>query len=108
MKQDREHGGKWATVVHFSLFALRGSGDGQPGQLQVLSMEDLAPGLKPLLMWMANAIELLHFIQHHVPQLLLFRRDQQDPGGPRRYAAATPTAGCFNLCVCVCVCSQVC
>lgn len=93
-------------VFHFPLFPLRGSGDGQPGLLQVLSMEELAPGLKPLLLWMANSIELLHFIQHHIPQLLLFRRDQQDKGGPRRHAAPTPAAGCFTMCVCVC--SQVC
>ncbi|CAG02211.1 unnamed protein product, partial [Tetraodon nigroviridis] len=54
-----------------------GSGGGQPGLVPVLSVEQLAPALKPLLMWMANAIELLHFVQRHVPQLL---QEQQDPG----------------------------
>uniref|UniRef100_H3D111 Ras association and DIL domains 2a n=1 Tax=Tetraodon nigroviridis TaxID=99883 RepID=H3D111_TETNG len=55
-----------------------GSGGGQPGLVPVLSVEQLAPALKPLLMWMANAIELLHFVQRHVPQLL---QEQQDPAG---------------------------
>uniref|UniRef100_A0A3Q2PLL3 Ras association and DIL domains 2a n=1 Tax=Fundulus heteroclitus TaxID=8078 RepID=A0A3Q2PLL3_FUNHE len=51
------------------------SGDGQPDQLQLLSMEQLIPGLQPLVLWMANSIELLHFIQHEVPQLLPWRQD---------------------------------
>ncbi|XP_010748476.3 ras-associating and dilute domain-containing protein-like isoform X2 [Larimichthys crocea] len=54
------------------------SGDGQPDHLQLLSMEELIPGLQPLVLWMANSIELLHFIQHEVPQLLL--RPQEDKG----------------------------
>lgn len=45
-------------------------------------MDQLLPGLKPLLLWMANAIELLHFIQHHVPQLLPFRGPPGGRGGP--------------------------
>ncbi|KAF7665603.1 hypothetical protein LDENG_00135610 [Lucifuga dentata] len=53
------------------------SGDGQPEQLQLLSMEKLIPGLQPLLLWMANSIELLHFIQHEVPQLLPWRQEQE-------------------------------
>uniref|UniRef100_A0A3B4ZDC8 Ras-associating and dilute domain-containing protein-like n=1 Tax=Stegastes partitus TaxID=144197 RepID=A0A3B4ZDC8_9TELE len=56
------------------------SGDGQPENLQLLSMEELIPGLQPLLLWMANSIELLHFIQHEVPQLLPWRQDQEDRG----------------------------
>ncbi|KAM9393429.1 ras-associating and dilute domain-containing protein-like [Pholidichthys leucotaenia] len=52
--------------------------DGQNEQLQLLSMEELIPGLQPLLMWMANSIELLHFIQHEVPQLLPWREEQED------------------------------
>ncbi|XP_019113833.2 ras-associating and dilute domain-containing protein-like isoform X1 [Larimichthys crocea] len=55
------------------------SGDGQPDHLQLLSMEELIPGLQPLVLWMANSIELLHFIQHEVPQLLL--RPQEDKAG---------------------------
>lgn len=40
-----------------------------------LSTESLIPGLRPLVLWMANSIELLHFIQHEVPQLLSFRQN---------------------------------
>ncbi|XP_067427452.1 ras-associating and dilute domain-containing protein-like [Thunnus thynnus] len=56
------------------------SNDGQPEQLQLLSMDELIPGLQPLVLWMANSIELLHFIQHEVPQLLPWRQDQEDEG----------------------------
>uniref|UniRef100_A0A3P8TUR0 Ras association and DIL domains 2a n=1 Tax=Amphiprion percula TaxID=161767 RepID=A0A3P8TUR0_AMPPE len=56
------------------------SGDGQVDNLQLLSMEELIPGLQPLVLWMANSIELLHFIQHEVPQLLPWRQDQEDQG----------------------------
>lgn len=44
-------------------------------------MEELISGLQPLVLWMANSIELLHFIQHEVPQLLPWRRDSMDQGG---------------------------
>uniref|UniRef100_A0A3Q0SC75 Ras association and DIL domains 2a n=1 Tax=Amphilophus citrinellus TaxID=61819 RepID=A0A3Q0SC75_AMPCI len=56
------------------------SGDGPSEQLQLLSMDELIPGLRPLVLWMANSIELLHFIQHEVPQLLPWRQDQEDEG----------------------------
>ncbi|KAI1896603.1 hypothetical protein AGOR_G00096470 [Albula goreensis] len=60
------------------------SGEGQqdPEDLQLLSIEELTPGLQPLLLWMANAIELLHFIQQEVPQLLLWSpvEDQENMG----------------------------
>uniref|UniRef100_A0A3P9KXJ0 Si:ch73-281f12.4 n=1 Tax=Oryzias latipes TaxID=8090 RepID=A0A3P9KXJ0_ORYLA len=41
-----------------------------------LGVEQLIPGLQPLALWMANSIELLHFIQHGVPQLLQWRAEQ--------------------------------
>ncbi|XP_060757663.1 ras-associating and dilute domain-containing protein-like [Neoarius graeffei] len=49
-----------------------GAGDGQPEPeaICLLSMTELIPGLQPLVLWMANSIELLHFIQHEVPLLL--------------------------------------
>lgn len=43
-------------------------------------MEELIPGLQPLVLWMSNSIELLHFVQHEVPQLLPWRQDQEDEG----------------------------
>ncbi|XP_026073470.1 ras-associating and dilute domain-containing protein-like isoform X2 [Carassius auratus] len=42
----------------------------------VLNIHDLISGLQPLVLWMSNSIELLHFIHHDVPLLLMWR--QQD------------------------------
>uniref|UniRef100_A0A673FNZ1 Ras-associating and dilute domain-containing protein-like n=1 Tax=Sinocyclocheilus rhinocerous TaxID=307959 RepID=A0A673FNZ1_9TELE len=42
----------------------------------VLNIKDLISGLQPLVLWMSNSIELLHFIHHEVPLLLTWR--QQD------------------------------
>lgn len=72
-------------------------------------MQDLSPGLRPLVLWMANSIELLHFVQHDVPQLLPRRQDQEDKGGT---IAAVGAAGgglsAFSLkCVCACFFSGV-
>lgn len=52
------------------------------GEEQQEQQEQLSPGLQPLLLWMANSIELLHFIQHQVPQLLPWRQEHQNTGGP--------------------------
>lgn len=46
--------------------------------MQLLSIEELIPGLRPLVLWMANSIELLHFIQHDVPQLLPWRQEEEE------------------------------
>lgn len=35
-----------------------------------MTIDKLVPGLQPLVLWMANSIELLHFIQQEVPRLL--------------------------------------
>ena len=42
----------------------------EPDEVRPLGMVQLVPGLQPLVLWMANSIELLHFIQHEVPLLL--------------------------------------
>ncbi|XP_072225204.1 ras-associating and dilute domain-containing protein-like isoform X2 [Leuresthes tenuis] len=68
------------------------SGDGQPEHLRLLSMDELIPGLQPLVQWMANSIELLHFIQHEVPQLLPWRQDQDDKGLLASEMSSTRTA----------------
>lgn len=70
-----------SDLISHWLFYIRSSGDEQSEQLQLLSMKELIPGLQPLVLWMANSIELLHFIQHEVPQLLPWRLDQEDEGG---------------------------
>ncbi|XP_068192276.1 ras-associating and dilute domain-containing protein-like [Antennarius striatus] len=56
---------------------------------QRLSMDDLTPGLRPLALWLANAVELLHVIQHHVPQLL-----EGGAGGASDSEAASTQAAC--------------
>ncbi|KAL7850577.1 hypothetical protein SRHO_G00199260 [Serrasalmus rhombeus] len=58
-----------------------GSGDRQPEpeEVHLLSMAELIPGLQPLVLWMANSIEMLHFIQHEVPLLLPWtQQDEED------------------------------
>lgn len=47
------------------------------GEAEPCSTEELISGLRPLVLWMANSIELLHFIQHEVPRLLPCRLDQE-------------------------------
>ncbi|XP_062382933.1 ras-associating and dilute domain-containing protein [Sardina pilchardus] len=51
-----------------------------PEELQPLTIDKLVPGLQPLVLWMANSIELLHFIQQEVPRLLhgLTPEEEQD------------------------------
>ncbi|XP_039972151.1 RA_Radil_like and Myo5p-like_CBD_Rasip1 domain-containing protein [Xiphias gladius] len=68
------------------------SSDGQADHLRLLSMEELIPGLQPLVLWMANSIELLHFIQHEVPQLLPWRQDREDKGLLDSEMSSTQTA----------------
>uniref|UniRef100_A0A671RET7 Ras-associating and dilute domain-containing protein-like n=1 Tax=Sinocyclocheilus anshuiensis TaxID=1608454 RepID=A0A671RET7_9TELE len=46
---------------------------------QVLNIKDLMSGLQPLVLWMSNSIELLHFIHHEVPLLLTWgQQDRQE------------------------------
>ncbi|KAJ3601092.1 hypothetical protein NHX12_032065, partial [Muraenolepis orangiensis] len=58
-----------------------------------LRMEALGPGLRPLLLWMANSIELLQFIQRQVP-LLLPRRQPQEEQGPYDSEMSTTRTAC--------------
>uniref|UniRef100_A0A8C9V8J3 Ras association and DIL domains 2b n=1 Tax=Scleropages formosus TaxID=113540 RepID=A0A8C9V8J3_SCLFO len=41
-----------------------------------LTIEELLPGLRPLVLWMENSIELLHFIQQEVPKLFPLSREE--------------------------------
>ncbi|XP_076856201.1 ras-associating and dilute domain-containing protein isoform X2 [Brachyhypopomus gauderio] len=45
-------------------------GGAEPVGLHPLSTKKLLRGLKPLVLWMANSLELLHFIHQEVPRLL--------------------------------------
>lgn len=69
------------SFICISCLFISSSVDDASDQLQQLSMEELISGLQPLVLWMANSIELLHFIQHEVPQLLPWRRESIDQGG---------------------------
>ncbi|XP_039596461.1 RA_Radil_like and Myo5p-like_CBD_Rasip1 domain-containing protein [Polypterus senegalus] len=49
-----------------------------PDDLNLLTIQELIPGLQPLVFWMSNSIELLHFIQQEVPRLLLWDMDEEE------------------------------
>ncbi|XP_066560837.1 ras-associating and dilute domain-containing protein [Amia ocellicauda] len=49
-----------------------------PEELNLLNIKELIPGLQPLVFWMANSIELLHFIQQEVPKLLQLGDEEED------------------------------
>ncbi|KAJ0060254.1 hypothetical protein NL108_005837 [Boleophthalmus pectinirostris] len=49
------------------------SEDLEPEQSQPLTPEAVISGLRPLVMWMSNSLELLHFIQFQLPELLEWR-----------------------------------
>uniref|UniRef100_A0A3B3TRR0 Ras association and DIL domains 2a n=1 Tax=Poecilia latipinna TaxID=48699 RepID=A0A3B3TRR0_9TELE len=68
----------WEKTKELAAMQPEASVDDAADQLQQLSLEELISGLQPLVLWMANSIELLHFIQHEVPQLLPWRRDSMD------------------------------
>ncbi|XP_008415349.1 ras-associating and dilute domain-containing protein-like isoform X1 [Poecilia reticulata] len=68
----------WEKTKELAAMQPEVSVDDAADQLQQLSLEELISGLQPLVLWMANSIELLHFIQHEVPQLLAWRRDSMD------------------------------
>ncbi|XP_062874459.1 ras-associating and dilute domain-containing protein-like isoform X2 [Trichomycterus rosablanca] len=57
-----------------------GSGDRQsePEDVRLLTMAELIPGLQPLVLWMANSVELLHFIQREVPLLLPWTQQDEE------------------------------
>lgn len=85
-------------IHNLSRFCFRSSGEAQPDQLRLLSMDQLISGLQPLALWMANSIELLHFIQHEVPQLLPWRQEEEEEGGRRDSGGAPSDAsGRFTL-----------
>ncbi|XP_041072891.1 RA_Radil_like and Myo5p-like_CBD_Rasip1 domain-containing protein isoform X2 [Carcharodon carcharias] len=46
----------------------------------VIKMSELIPGLQPLIYWMSNSIELLHFIQQEVPKLLTWEQHMDQYG----------------------------
>lgn len=77
-------GVKCVNSVFFPLLLYSGAVEGRPDSeaICLLSIAELIPGLQPLVLWMANSIELLHFIQHEVPLLLPWTQqdEEQDKG----------------------------
>ncbi|XP_014916080.1 ras-associating and dilute domain-containing protein-like [Poecilia latipinna] len=45
---------------------------------EVRSLHDVISGLRPLVVWMANALELLQFIQHQLPLILEWRNRMEE------------------------------
>lgn len=62
----------------FFFLCCSGAGQTEPEEISLLSMAELIPGLQPLVLWMANSIELLHFIQHEVPLLLPWTQQDEE------------------------------
>ncbi|XP_048847314.1 ras-interacting protein 1-like [Brienomyrus brachyistius] len=63
-----------------------GGGQSDLGESQSVPI----PDIRPLVLWMANSLELLHFIQQEVPRLLPWAEEEEeeeveedDPGSPR-------------------------
>ncbi|KAM3592333.1 uncharacterized protein V6R79_016753 [Siganus canaliculatus] len=53
--------------------------ESNPDDPQELRFNEVLPGLRPLVVWMANSLELLHFIQFQVPVILEWRtRNEQE------------------------------
>lgn len=44
--------------------------------LEAGSLHEMIAGLRPLVVWLANSLELLQFVQHQLP-LILERRKQE-------------------------------
>ncbi|XP_053706940.1 ras-associating and dilute domain-containing protein-like isoform X1 [Synchiropus splendidus] len=64
----------WEKTKELAAVQPETSSVGEPDQC---STRELISGLQPLVLWMANSLELLHFIQHEVPLLLPCRLDQE-------------------------------
>ncbi|XP_039471895.1 ras-associating and dilute domain-containing protein isoform X1 [Oreochromis aureus] len=56
---------------------LRGEGS-NPEDPTLLCLQELIPGLHPLVVWMSNSLELLHFIQHQLPLILEWRAREEE------------------------------
>ncbi|KAM4525789.1 ras-associating and dilute domain-containing protein [Fundulus diaphanus] len=48
-----------------------------PKDLEVCSLQEVISGLRPLVAWMANSLELLQFIQHQLPLILEWRNREK-------------------------------
>ncbi|KAF4092734.1 hypothetical protein AMELA_G00024680 [Ameiurus melas] len=71
----------WERTKELAVFQpdnVAGDGQSEPEEISLLSMAELIPGLQPLVLWMANSIELLHFIQHEVPLLLPWTQQDEE------------------------------
>lgn len=67
--------GMWEKTKELAAIQREHASAGEDGEgTAPVGMAELIPGLQPLVYWMANAIELLHFVQHEVPQLLAWEQ----------------------------------
>lgn len=51
-----------------------------PGDHQPLTLQEVISGLRPLLVWMSNSLELLQFIQFQLPIILEWRLGKEQRG----------------------------
>lgn len=58
----------WEKAKELAAVQPEVGGDADP--VELVSAEKLLGGLQPLVLWMANSIELLHFINQEVPRIL--------------------------------------
>uniref|UniRef100_A0A4W3GBV5 Ras association and DIL domains 2a n=1 Tax=Callorhinchus milii TaxID=7868 RepID=A0A4W3GBV5_CALMI len=56
------------------------------------NIAELIPGLQPLVYWMSNSVELLHFIQQEVPRLLGWEQQLEELGGHSPQLVSTRAA----------------
>lgn len=73
--------------LHTRSFLMFYSADGIIQQdLQALTWQEVTAGLRPLVVWMSNSLELLQFIQFQLPLMLECKtqKDKQCNGEERR------------------------
>ncbi|XP_067914716.1 ras-associating and dilute domain-containing protein-like [Heterodontus francisci] len=61
-------------------------------EVPVITMTQLIPGLQPLVYWMSNSIELLHFIQQEVPKLFEWQQHMDQYGYHNDQLSSTKAA----------------
>ncbi|MED6279678.1 hypothetical protein CHARACLAT_003245, partial [Characodon lateralis] len=69
---------EWTTKI---AAVYPGVKDLNPKDLDVPSLNEVISGLRPLVVWMANSLELLQFIQHQLPLILEWRNCKEKGWG---------------------------
>uniref|UniRef100_A0A3Q4HAI5 Ras-associating and dilute domain-containing protein-like n=1 Tax=Neolamprologus brichardi TaxID=32507 RepID=A0A3Q4HAI5_NEOBR len=67
----------WEQTKELAAVHLRCEGS-NPEDPTLLCLQELIPGLHPLVVWMSNSLELLQFIQHQLPLILEWRAREEE------------------------------